>query len=74
MKSPGLSKNERHKRLMMLRDMEDSIQTVTLKNGETVLLNLSKHFLMGIPYKNEEMNKELIRFSQKMYKQNLQGE
>lgn len=41
------------------------------RNGRVTMLNHLKHMLFEIPYKHEEYNKDMLRFSNQMFKQEM---
>lgn len=43
------------------------------RNGNVTMLNHLKHMLFEIPYKHEEYNKDMLRFSNQMFSQDMQN-
>jgi len=58
----------RHRAIKILRE-KNELHTCIDINGNTILLNLRKHFLLGVPYKNAEYQMELERNRGKLIKE-----
>ena len=54
----------RHKIIEILRN--NNLHEMIDNNGNHIILNLKKHFLYGIPYKNNEYKFELERYRNKL--------
>jgi hypothetical protein len=44
------------------------------RNGNITVLNHLKHMLFEIPYKHEEYNKDMLRFSNQMFNQEMKNQ
>lgn len=50
----------RHKSLILLKEKNYTVNYIS-KEGKQIALNVQKHLLLGIPYKNREYQEELER-------------
>ena len=58
----------RHKIIQLLRENDDLHHMIDF-NGNEIILNIRKHFLYGLPYKNKEYQFELERFRDDLIKE-----
>jgi len=58
----------RHRIIHILRENDDLHEMID-DNGNNIILNLRKHFLLGTPYKNKEYQMELERYRDDLIKE-----
>ena len=58
----------RHRIIQILRENDD-LHIMIDSNGNEIVLNIRKHFLYGIPYKNMEYQSELERYRKDLIKE-----
>jgi hypothetical protein len=62
----------RNRIIEILRENDD-LHTMIDENGNQIVLNIRKHFLYGIPYKNKEYQRELERYRDDLIKEGSIG-
>lgn len=58
----------RHAAIKILREHDD-LHNYIDNNGNSIFLNLRKHYYLGIPYKNEEYKMEFERNRNTIFKE-----